>query len=501
MTRAVRSTRWSALTLAVVLLGLALWRARCVVAGPDQDTDAYAHHMIARAILADPRDLAVHWVWLPLFHYIQVPLVVLGGTMEFVRWTNVVLGSVPPLMLFAYVRATARTGTARIPSDAVALAAALWAAICPIAMQMGTTAEPEPLFAALILAAAIAFEKRWTAATTASLALAVMLRYEAWAALAVVAAVLAWETWRGTVRGVLAWTPVVVSVVIILSWAALRRPVDGRWFGFLAQTREFANGALHERSSLDHGLKGLAIDLAYYPIVVPWKVIGSALPFVPFGIVRSLRQQGARFVLVLGACLGAITLSWIQRSSLGLDRHFVVVVPLYATLAAQGLATVGDGAQALLRRSSISIAFGRAVFCVLGVAALGVLAVALVRWMDIWRASVARGWPERERLGAYLRSLPADGTIFCDDSTFEILSGVDRGRFDRHWTDDPHTWELIAASARQKGVAYVATWREKFAGHENLGSVVFATGEDPSRPTTTGIAVMRVGSESTHPRH
>ena len=25
--------------------------------------------MIARAILADPRDLAVHWVWLPLFHY------------------------------------------------------------------------------------------------------------------------------------------------------------------------------------------------------------------------------------------------------------------------------------------------------------------------------------------------------------------------------------------------------------------------------------------------
>jgi hypothetical protein len=48
-----------ALALAVLVLGL--WRAKCVLSGPDIDTDAYAHHMIARAILADPRDLAVHW--------------------------------------------------------------------------------------------------------------------------------------------------------------------------------------------------------------------------------------------------------------------------------------------------------------------------------------------------------------------------------------------------------------------------------------------------------
>jgi hypothetical protein len=451
--------------------------------------------MIARAILADPRDLAVHWVWLPLFHYIQVPVVALGGTMQWVRWANVALASVPPAMLFAYIRATARIGTARIPVDAVALVAALWAAMCPIAMQMGTTAEPEPLFSILVLGAAIAFEQRRPVATAVSLALAVMLRYEAWAALAVVAVVLAWDAWRGSVRGLRPWLPVLVPVALIVLWAALRKPVDGRWFGFFAQTREFANGALHQRSALDHGVKGFAVDLAYYPVVVPWKVMGSALLFVPFGLVRALRQQGVRFVLVLAACLGAITLSWLQRSSLGLDRHFVVVVPLYAALAAQGLAVAGDGAQALLRPGSVSIACGRGVFCVLGVGALGVLAVAMVRWMDIWRASVARGWPQRDRLGAYLRSLPSDAPIFCDDATFEILSGVDRRRFDRHWTDDPHTWDLITAAAQQNGVSYVATWREKFAGHEDLGSVVFATGEDPDHPTTTGIAVLRVGAD------
>src|SRR5215472_18920771 len=94
--------------LAIAMLGLAWWRAACVLAGPDIDTDAYAHHMIARAILADPRDLAVHWVWLPLFHYLQVPLVAMGGTMDHLRWANVALMAVLPCMLFAYVRATAR---------------------------------------------------------------------------------------------------------------------------------------------------------------------------------------------------------------------------------------------------------------------------------------------------------------------------------------------------------------------------------------------------------
>src|ERR1700690_1354456 len=100
-------TPWM-VALVLVVAALAAWRAACIVAGPDIDTDAYAHHMIARAILADPSDLAVHWVWLPLFHYVQVPLVAAGGTMMHVRWINLVLAAAVPCLLFAYVRRTAR---------------------------------------------------------------------------------------------------------------------------------------------------------------------------------------------------------------------------------------------------------------------------------------------------------------------------------------------------------------------------------------------------------
>src|SRR5579859_1192449 len=129
------------LAVAVVVSALALWRARCVLTGPDIDPDGYAHHMIARAILADPRDLAVHWVWLPLFHYLQVPLIALGGTMDDVRWANVALSAALPFVLFAYVRRTATSGPAGISPDVVAALAAVIAAACPIAMQMGTTSQ------------------------------------------------------------------------------------------------------------------------------------------------------------------------------------------------------------------------------------------------------------------------------------------------------------------------------------------------------------------------
>jgi precorrin isomerase len=115
-------------------------------------------------------------------------------------------------------------------------------------------------------------------------------------------------------------------------------------------------------------------------------------------------------------------------------------------------------------------------------------------WMGFWRASIQRGWPERQVIAAFLRSLPAASTVFCDEATVEILSGLDRHRFDRHWVDDPHTWELVAADARTRGVAYVATWERKLAGHENAGTVVLRTRQVDAQPNSA-LAVMRVATD------
>jgi hypothetical protein len=491
--------RTPVIALGLVLAALAAWRAACVLAGPDVDTDAYAHHMIARAILADPRDLAVHWVWLPLFHYAQVPLVALGGTMNDVRWINVVLSGALPAVLFLYVRDTARPGV--MPAAATALVAAVLAAACPIAMQMGTTAQSEPLFALLALGIATAFQQRRYRVTAALLGAAVLTRYEGWAILATVGGLLVAEPLLARLRAKAGsapleparrWIVLVVPAALILAWAALRRPVDGRWFGFLGETHEFASAATGGGRARD--AIGLARDALYYPAYVAVRVLGPAVPLAVFGVLRTWRDQGGRFVLVLAACLGFVSLTWVNRSSLGLDRHFVAVVPLYATLAAQGIDAIGDQAQRWLESSaserSARIA-GRAIVSMLTIGTAGTLAVMLSVWMTFWRASIAHGWPERVALGAYLRSLPAEPTIFCDDATLEILSGLDRRRFDRHWIDDPQTWNVIGAAAQADGVTYVATWQRKLIGHESAGQVVFHDADNPA-DESSGVTVMRV---------
>jgi hypothetical protein len=504
-------------TLAIVTTALGVWRASCILAGPDVDTDAYAHHMIARAILDDPRDLAVHWVWLPLFHYLQVPLVALGGTMNDVRWANLVLAAALPVVLFAYVRRTARSGEARMPADLTALLAAVFAGACPIGMQMGTTAQPEPLFAILVLGVAVALEEGRDLAAAAMLGAAVILRYEAWAVLVAVAALIALAAAKHVRRagasgaappfgpgpdrgrGAPSWFVALLPALLIGAWAALRRPVDGQWFGFLRQTQDFATGALHDRGADGHGLVPLARDLLYYPLIVPARVLGPLMPLVPFGVVRTVRQQGARFVLVFAACLGFISLSWARHASLGLDRHFVAVVPLYATFAAQGVAAVADASARVVRRFTAverrAARVGRAVAAALAAASIAGLAVELDVWMGFWRDDIVRGWPDRAALGEYLRSLAGAPTIFCDDATIEIASGLDRRRFDRHWVDDPRTWARVDEVARTRGPTYVATWRRKLRGHEGEGEIVFSAGFDPADRDGTGVAAMRVDAD------
>ncbi|MBV9946575.1 MAG: hypothetical protein JOZ69_06985, partial [Myxococcales bacterium] len=268
---------------------------------------------------------------------------------------------------------------------------------------------------------------------------------------------------------------------------------------FLSQTHEFASEALHDAGPFGRGIVPLLRDALYYPVFVAARVLGPVAILVPFGAARTVRQQGGRFVAVIGACLAFVAFSWVKRASLGLDRHFVVAVALYAVAAAQGIAVVGDGVARIVgrRRAGAGAGVGRIVAAGMAVLVLGGLGVELAVWMGFWRASIARGWPEREALGAYLRGLPDEVPIFCDDATLELRSGLDRRRFDRHWVDDPRTWDVIEEAARaSRGGVYVATWRRKLRGHEGEGQIVFAGGDDPGDREGTGVAVMRVMADA-----
>ena len=484
----------TAVLVGLVVVALAIWRLAFVFAGPDPDSDAYGHHAIARQILVNPKDLTVHWVWLPLFHYLQAGAILLGATLDTVRVFNVLVSSAVPILLYLTLREgrAARTDRLGDPSPTIA---ALICAISPIAMQMGTTGQTEPLFALLTMVVAFALTQGRMRLLAFALFCAVLLRYEAWSVLAATCALFVVErVFRRKVTAKIPWWAVAIPIAAILGWAAIRRPVDGSWFWFLKGTREFANDALKTKSSFELGRAQLIKDLARYAIEVPWRVIGYPLLLAPLGIVRTWKRDGMRFCAVFLAVLGFVTFAWIMRSSLGLDRHFVALVPFYATLIGNGVVVLADAIGKIVERLARG---AEHAFLAVGSARAAVIAglccamfvdgaVNLARWMDNWRHASEEGWPDRRLIAGYLRALPGAPTIFCDEATVELLSGLDRHRFERVGVADP---TRVAARAAEQGVVYVVSWAPNLKGVAPLGVVVFR----PSGSTdAVGLEVLRV---------
>jgi hypothetical protein len=495
----LKSARGLAL-VALVVLGLAVWRFAFVFSGVDPDSDAYGHHAIARQILVTPRDLSVHWVWLPLFHYLQALGVALGATLQTVRLLNVVLAAAAPVMLYVALRDHRERNPEDGPDPAPTIAALL-AALSPIAMQMGTTGQSEPLFAFLVLAVVLSLDRNRPVLAAIALSSAVLLRYEAWSippAIAVFlllarvpfvrARLLPHERGEAT-DGVRAWLPVILPALAILVWAWIRQRSDGRWFLFLEQTREFANGALGSKGSytLD--------DALYYSVRVPWRVVGYPLLLVPFGVVRTFRRDGLRFFGIFSATLAFVTLTWMRRSSLGLDRHFVILVPFYATMIANGVVAIAKFADDLAKKPfaasihafSASGAVRAAFLAGLGVAAVGNTWTILEVWMRDWRNASEGAWPDRREIANRLRDL--DGAIFCDEPTVELLSGLPRTRFDRRMLEDPRAKTWISSALATGKPVYVATWAVKL-DHLKLQGPILA--RSPGSTGNSGFVLMRV---------
>lgn len=491
-------------TVVLVVTGLALWRFAFVSAGVDPDSDAYGHHAIARQILVAPRDLSVHWVWLPFFHYAQAIGIAFGATLQSVRFLNVLLAAAIPLFLYGFLRRNRVLGP-EYGLDAAPTIAAVLSALSPISMQMGTTGQTEPLFGFLVLSTVLAMAYGRHALAAAALSIAVLLRYEAWSIPPAIAAflVLARIPWvrarllpsEKLTWGVRDWLPLILPAIAIFGWAAIRRVADGSWFDFLHKTREFANGAMGAKSSFALGPGQVVEDLGKYAIFVPWRVVGYPMLLVPFGIVRTFRREGLRFFLVYLALLSFVTLTWMLRSSLGLDRHFVVLVPFYATMIANGIVAIGIFVDGLVKKPvgasvhafAASGASRAALIAGLSCAVLGNTWAILEIWMRDWRNASLGAWPDRREIAAKIREL--DGVVFCDEPTVEILSGADRLRFDRRGLDDKKAPGWIRAAVSTGKPVYVATWAVKLPRLGIHGPIL---ARSPGTSGDTGFVLMKV---------
>lgn len=412
-----------------------LWRVRTIALGPDPDGDAYGHFVIARQLLETPLDLHIHWVWLPLYHLLLAAGVGLGASLDHVRLSNALLSAATPLLLGWGLRRQLRS-TGNEPSaleQAVPPLAAALATVTPLSLFLGTTAQPEPTFALLLLGATLLLgERRWASAALALSAL-VLLRYEAWAVAASVAALLVLQRWwplaarlsgdagarRALSRGQLAC--VLAPALTVLGWAALRRLDGSGWFDFLQLNQRFAEDAL-SRLVRPGPLEELQ---ALWDRLPPLAWLLGLLALL--GLPRLVRRGSVWLVVVPLAVTAFLLLGWLLRSHLGLSRHWVGLVPFAAAAIAHGCAQCADWLErARARSGTLALSVLVLLLCIQA-------ARLLPATLQAWREHTAAALPDRREAASFLRSVPQDVVLWCDDAAAEVLSQLPRQRFVRKY--------------------------------------------------------------------
>lgn len=401
--------------------------------------------------------------------------------MDTIRIINIFIWAAVPILLFFYLIRTVKGNILFI-----AFTSSIICTIFPIGVLMGTTAQPEPLFALLILAFSVTVEYKKYIISSIILTLSCMLRYEAWAVLFVFAIFFFIETIRNRKFSFKKSLNIILPFTTILFWAVLRYPFDGKFFGFLFQTQQFANDALQESNSFQGGVFKIISDIIHYPLYIPTIFMGFNILFVPFGLKKCIESN--KWLCLSGAgVLFFISLSWIMKSNLGLNRHFVSLIPLYSVLTAYGILNV------LQRLEKAKSTFFKKINIKIYLLAIAIIVsiTYLVMWLYIWNINFKDIYTEKKSTAEFLARLNDSNTIFCNDAIVEITSNIDFHRFNRTWMENnPAATDLILNTANKEGFSYIVIPESKWKNIRNIGTVIFRS--DFDKESNSSILILKI---------
>jgi hypothetical protein len=426
-------------------------RLGLIAAGPDADADAYDHFHIGMQLVGNPFNVTVHWVWLPLWHFVDAGVYALGGDIAQVRLFAVLCTALSTFVLTALLQHHLRASPSPIPWLAeaeriVPFAAGATFALWPLNLRGGASAEPEAFFQLLLLVATFAWQAERFALVGVALSLAVMLRYEAWVVTAAFGG--AWLVQRKSIRAALAW---VLPLALVLVWCVVHRVATGEWLRFLSENRSYVEEAWRTFRLAERDLPQLRQPLLWYAVTLPVQTLREWSLWLLPGVVWWVRRGPSALTVSGLALLGTVTTVWVLRSNLGLERHFSGLVALYASMTAAGL-VVG-----------VAWAGARLDPRVVRLASATVLALALVGFVR-WRVLSAerayrrdlRAFADDQAAARVLRHEAArDATVFTTRVPLRVMAGLPFERYVGWQPADLRDYNLFVESVHH-GEAWVA---------------------------------------------
>jgi hypothetical protein len=446
--------------------------------------------VIARQLLETPENLRIHWVWLPLYHVLVALGVALGASLDHVRAANAILAAFPPLVLLWALHPQKAAAPGRIDRALPYLAACV-AAATPIANQVGTSGQMEVLFSLSLVSAAALLARERHALAALILSAAVLMRYEAWAVVFALALVLAARRWRrGLPSSAGAIACVVAPGLCVLLWAGLRWWGGEPWLGFIRDNQKFAEGALQGHTA---GAHWELLALGRYVLIVPFRVLGFALPFAVLGLGRTYRKQGIWFLALPLGVVFFLTVSSLTRSQLGLDRHFLSVLPFAAVWVAHGVARLAEWlalGHARLRGSAPGAPLlagakpkgapdvGAWSFGIISLVLCSGVVVRCLHWMEDWQDVTRAALDDARRAGRFLQTTEPASLIVCDEAPVEVLSGLPSSRFLRARVDAGFIPELLQLSSTRD--VFVVSRAERMHEVLDLGRLGYGAPDGPA---------------------
>ncbi len=434
--------------LGLLSIGLATAAKLCLItAGPDLEIDGYGHALAARRLIEHPTDLGVPWVWLPLGHVVSALLLSLGSGMDGIRYLNCVLTS----LLAVGVAHSVDRGSPRFSARALGWTAAGFVALSPLALSTGESGVLEPLFALLVLGSALALRRGHGAFAGVLASAAVLLRYEGW----LLAPVFLWVWWRSNrARGqVASWLAPLLTIGV---YVGLRASTHGPALGFLRENAAFTQ-SFFEGVAAGWPVPPHASWMSvWYALIVPAFALGPLMPFALAGIPW-LKHSGPRPLTgALIAILFFLTVGFVARQHLGLSRHALTLMPIYAMAAAAGLL---GAAHFLHRRLGIErVGVERWTFAF---ATAGLVLFAASRTLPTFAQRMKQHEQEyRDELvlaGALRATWSERARVFCDVPAVEALSDLPPASFVRWRLKDTQRYNLEMERAAGRDVLVVGT--------------------------------------------
>jgi hypothetical protein len=332
---------WKLLVLGAAVFATAGARVWIIGHYPEPDGDAKGHLGIAAALLTAPFRVGVHWVWPPGYHYFLAALLRLGADAQGVRFLNCALAAVLPVFVWLYAERGAPPSASRLERLAPLIAGVL-CAVMPIVNLLGSSAQPGTLFALLVLCTVWSIDRGRFALGGATLAAAVMVRYEAAGAIALLVGLRLVGYWPRLTDRLprslaaachLPLALVVPPVVTIVAWLLAHRVSEGTWLGFIRELYRYTHA---QRQTFFH--QDAWTDFFFFPVVQPYYLFGLTLPLCLLGIRRACRTG---FVVPLGIYLFLVG-SYACKGVLASGRYYESLTPFLCIAAAHGACVVGE---------------------------------------------------------------------------------------------------------------------------------------------------------------